>query len=819
MPHRIRRALGTIVAVALLGTGVVALDVPVAQAAYPVPPTPSGLTASIEAIQPYIGQSTCDPVAKPGVTAFRNLLLSTYTDSGSLGIVRDCGAGGQSEHKEGRAFDWKVSVYNTRQKAEADTLLNWLTKSDQYGNTYAMARRLGIMYMIWNRRIFKFYDAAAGWQAYSGASAHTDHVHFSFGWNGAKKTTSYWDGTVAPLDFGPAGPPHVTPVRKVGNIPVIRQYGTTTLGMHSTGTAVKVMQKALLVTDVDGDFGSGTQLHVMKFQVDQKLPMTGSFGSEEWKRLFPFPIAPFGALDVPSYVLGNAIVRGWTIDADTTEPIQVSAIVDGGVPTTVSALVPRSDVASSYPEWGANHGFQILIPLLDGTHEVCLVALNAIGTPGTDTQMGCSTINAQHNPVGALSSLTSALGTVSLTGWALDPDSPDVLSTSLTVDGVVSPVVPESVTRTDIGLRFPGIGDQHGVKAELSLPEGTHEVCLRAPNALNTPGSDATVGCRSVKVEHSPVSSLDFLRRSPAGVSVRGWALDPDVTAPVTVEVLSDGQVVRSLVASVTRADLGSTYASQGSDHGFSTAVSLPVGTHQVCVRVPNASGTPGTALALPCRSVVVSHDATGVVRALRTVPGGSVLLSGDAYDPDSLAASTVTALVDGKVVRTVTASASSSPAGLRWPGYGSGHGFVTTISPTAGRHTVCLRADNLTGTSGASKVLACRALWVHDGTGSLTSLVTSSRTITVRGWALDPDTRTASKAVLMVDGTAVTSVTASGLRRDLATLMPGYGSYHGFAFARTLSRGTHKVCVVARNLAGTPGSGRYVGCRTLTVA
>lgn len=60
----------------------------------PVPATPTTLPVGIGAFQPYVGQSTCDPVAKPGMRAFSNLLLDTYTDSTNLGIVRDCGSGG-----------------------------------------------------------------------------------------------------------------------------------------------------------------------------------------------------------------------------------------------------------------------------------------------------------------------------------------------------------------------------------------------------------------------------------------------------------------------------------------------------------------------------------------------------------------------------------------------------------------------------------------------------------------------------------------------------------------------------------------------------
>ena len=92
------------------------------------PPYPTGLPAGVEAFQPYVGQGGCDPVAKPGVRAFSNLLMATYRDTGSLGIVRDCGIGGSSEHKEGRAFDWAVSAYNANHVAEVKAAhLDWLT--------------------------------------------------------------------------------------------------------------------------------------------------------------------------------------------------------------------------------------------------------------------------------------------------------------------------------------------------------------------------------------------------------------------------------------------------------------------------------------------------------------------------------------------------------------------------------------------------------------------------------------------------------------------------------------------------------------------
>jgi peptidoglycan hydrolase-like protein with peptidoglycan-binding domain len=807
--HRLRRGLAVAVSAAVLGSGAVALDVRPASAAYRVPPTPAGLTASIEANQPYVGQSTCDPKAKPGVAAFRDLLLRTYPSSGSFGISRDCGAGGQSEHKEGRAFDWKVSAYNTQQKGEADALIAWLLKTDQHGNAAAMARRFGIMYMIWNKRIWKSYDAT--WRAYSGPSPHTDHVHFSFGWNGAKKRTSYWDGTVAQLDFGPRLSPRVYPVRTLSNLSVLRTYGDTYLSNYSSGPAVTFLQKRLGV-EADGDYGSGTATAVAHFQVDQRLEPTQRFGPADWRAMFPLPQNPIGAIDPPGYALGNLLVRGWALDLDTSAPVQVTATVDGGPPQSVTANLPHDGVRRDYPEWGDQHGYAFVLPVTVGSHTVCLTAVNAAQTPGTNTTLGCRTMTAQHSPVGALEVLTPGLGTVTVGGWALDPDTADTVTTGLTVDGVPSEQVLTTTSRPDIDARYPGMGDQHGVEAELALTEGTHRVCLTAANASGTPGQNAVVGCRTITFTHSPVAGLDIARQAPGGLLVSGWALDPDVTDASTVEVLSNGVVVASMPATAYRSALATSWPAHGTGHGFSKLIDLPAGTSSVCLRVHNAEGTPGGDVTLACRQVRISHDPAGVVTANRTIRGGSVLVTGEAYDPNTYDRSAVTVSVNGKAVRTLTADDYST---ARWVGYGPWHRFKTTLELKAGKHTICVRAENVAGTPGTARSLGCRRVVVSNGIGKVTSWSRSGRILTVRGWTLDPDSSKSNKATLVVDRKPVRTVLASRTRNSLTTLAPGYGTQHGFVLKVTLSRGWHKVCVASRNLSGTPGRFGSAGCRT----
>jgi hypothetical protein len=173
--------------------------------AYAAPTPPKTYTSAIEGYAAYSPQTTCSPTAKPGVVAFKDQVLRTYPWTRSLGIVRACSVGGRSEHKEGRAWDWGVNASSTRDAAAVNDLLKWLFATDRYGNKHAMARRLGIQYVIWNRKIWGAYSAAEGWRTYTGASPHTDHVHISFSWPGARKTTSYWTGKVGSTTAPPTG--------------------------------------------------------------------------------------------------------------------------------------------------------------------------------------------------------------------------------------------------------------------------------------------------------------------------------------------------------------------------------------------------------------------------------------------------------------------------------------------------------------------------------------------------------------------------------------------------------------------------------------
>lgn len=173
---------------------VVALGVSAATLSSCLPTDPPD---EIELPAAYEPQALCDPTAKPGTEALAGILRSKYPGTWT-GTVRDCNGTARSEHKEGRAIDWGgVSAFDSSSRARVDSMLRWLLDADDQGRQFAVARRLGVMYIIWNEQFWAADDADRGWQPYpcSGVTlCHQDHVHISLSQAGAAKRTSYWTG-------------------------------------------------------------------------------------------------------------------------------------------------------------------------------------------------------------------------------------------------------------------------------------------------------------------------------------------------------------------------------------------------------------------------------------------------------------------------------------------------------------------------------------------------------------------------------------------------------------------------------------------------
>ena len=302
---------------ATLGGGVLVAGAPAASAASAAPTVPSlkapsGLPSAIEPLAPYVAQVACQPGYRAGTLALGRLLVATYPNT-SFGGPRDCGAG-RSEHYDSRALDWMNSIRSSVQGAQAHSVVDFLLATDSRGNKFANARRIGLMYMIWNNKIWGTWSGK--WEEYNGClskpqstydtACHRDHMHFSLSWNGAIGRTSFWSKHVAAAtDYGPCrasdlnwsgdyGTFRPTPCPRypavsaprgssVAMQELVRYSGATTFpGMR--GGPISAVQRAFN-RPITGRYDSATVTAVNRFKAAHRLPADGVIDGRTWRTL------------------------------------------------------------------------------------------------------------------------------------------------------------------------------------------------------------------------------------------------------------------------------------------------------------------------------------------------------------------------------------------------------------------------------------------------------------------------------------------------------------------------------------------------------
>lgn len=193
-----RRTALVVTLSAILLAGVLSWDL----ATTPDRATGLGYSPIVDAPASYQGQQTCTKRPGPGTIALARYLQRAFPVTGSMGLMRACGQGAPSEHKDGRAFDWAADVNRPAQKKAAYTFIRKALASDSRGNKAALARRLGIMYLIYNDTIWSSYrdfeprpylNGGCTSRATCGRTLrHLDHVHISLSYAGAAAQTSWY---------------------------------------------------------------------------------------------------------------------------------------------------------------------------------------------------------------------------------------------------------------------------------------------------------------------------------------------------------------------------------------------------------------------------------------------------------------------------------------------------------------------------------------------------------------------------------------------------------------------------------------------------
>lgn len=139
----------------------------------------AAFTKPIENYAGYQRPTKCIRKARAGIRLLAEHLESRGGAYG--GISRACPKKATSEHHESRAFDWTLDANRKKDRKLAKAFLREILAADADGNKHALARRMGIMYVIWKDK---------QWSSYRGFKK-TDYVSSSCVKKTKKKTMKH----------------------------------------------------------------------------------------------------------------------------------------------------------------------------------------------------------------------------------------------------------------------------------------------------------------------------------------------------------------------------------------------------------------------------------------------------------------------------------------------------------------------------------------------------------------------------------------------------------------------------------------------------
>jgi hypothetical protein len=427
--------------------------------------------------------------------------------------------------------------------------------------------------------------------------------------------------------------------------------------------------------------------------------------------------APIGSLDHVGVAPSTITVSGWTFDPSAeTSSINVHVYVDGRYMAPVLANGSRRDVGHAFPGVGSFHGYSGSVIALPGKRTVCVYAVN-IGAGYTNPLLRCRTVTVPgfdpHLPVGGVDSASVVGSTVTIGGWAIDPDTPpSPVRVHVYVNGAAVAAVTADQARSDVYAVYPRATAAHGFGYSRTLPPGTHQICAYAIN-LGAGRGNPQVGCQTVVVGGSPFGGFEEVDADPGQVHITGWALDPDTTGSIQVQAKVGRTFTAPGLADQDRPEVETFRPGYGAAHGFDLTIPATEGEQAVCVYGLN-TGAGANAL-LGCRSVEVPGSPPSGNFDTATPGAGSITAAGWAFDQDDLTVPVqVRVQVDGRTLVAVRTSTWRPDVGAAFPGVGNNRGWSAPMTGIAsGNHQVCAYAVDTSGAMNPVLLGTCKTVTV----------------------------------------------------------------------------------------------------------
>lgn len=431
---------------------------------------------------------------------------------------------------------------------------------------------------------------------------------------------------------------------------------------------------------------------------------------------------------------------------------------------------------------------------------------------------GAATNLNPSGPFGVVEGVEAIPGAFRVSGWVIDPDSSAPVDVHIYV-GSVGRAFTANLERSDVGAAYPQYGSRHGFSFTVPVSnEGPNTVCVYGINI--GAGGNSQIGCMSkVGIGGSPVGSVESVTAVEGGVTVSGWAQDPDTTGRTDVHIYI-GSTGYALTTNAYRADIARLFPGYSGSAGFGQTFRAPAGAQTVCVYAINV-GVGGN-VQLGCTTVTVpapvdsGRAPIGVLEEVR-LSDTTVSVSGWTLDLDTIWPIQVRIEGAGRSA-TITADRTRSDVGAAYPAYGASHGFLGSLTLPPGRTDVCVYGVN-TG-AGGDTLLGCRSVTAtlpdlgRAPIGVIDSVTVRGNTAFVSGWALDQDNVDPVSIHVYVGGRSA-AYNADKPRPDIGAAFPVQGPNHGFSEAISIPSGSSNVCVYAINLGR--GANSLLGCRQVS--